>query len=138
MNTDRIEALRAVPLFAGLSDKDLKRVLEVSKEVRHADGHVVLAEDATAVGFHMILEGQAIINVHGKDVATYGPGDYFGEMSIIDGKPRSASVTAKGDLVTLAIPAWDVERMMQTHPSIMRALLVALSARIREIDAQRA
>jgi CRP-like cAMP-binding protein len=138
MDGDRIESLKAVPLFAGLSDKDLKKVLEVSKEVHHRDGHVVLAEDATAVGFHMILEGQATINVHGRDVSTYGPGDYFGEMSIIDGRPRSATVTAKGDLTTLAIPVWDVERMMKTHPSIMRAMLIALSARIREIDAQRA
>src|SRR5262245_39738609 len=120
---DRKQALKQVPLFANLSDKDLDRILEVAKEVNFDDGHRVVEEDAQAVGFHLIMEGNATINVHGKDVSTFGPGDYFGEMSIIDGKARSASVTASGPMKTLSIPAWDFERLMEKYPSIMRAML---------------
>jgi len=60
-----------------------------------------------------------------------GPGDYFGEMSLIDGKPRSASVVAKGDLRTLSIPAWNFNRLLDDNPEMMRALLVVMSERIR-------
>ena len=66
-------------------------------------------------------------------VNTMGPGDYFGEMSLIDGKPRSASVVAKGDLRTLAIPAWNFGRLLDENPDIMKALLVAMSDRIRKL-----
>lgn len=138
MADERIDRLKAVPLFTGLSDRDLRHVLDVAKEVHHRDGHVVVEEDKTAVGFHLILDGGAEVTIGGMFVATASSGDYFGEMSIIDGKPRSATVTARGDLTTLAIPAWDFERLMQTHPSIMRGLLVALSGRIRKIDSHRA
>jgi CRP/FNR family transcriptional regulator, cyclic AMP receptor protein len=138
MKDERIDRLKAVPLFAGLSDRDLRHVLAVAKEVHHPDGHVVVEEDKTAVGFHLILDGDAAVTIGGMGVSTAKPGDYFGEMSIIDGKPRSATVTANGDLTTLAIPAWDFERLMQAHPSIMRGLLVELSGRIRKIDSHRA
>jgi CRP-like cAMP-binding protein len=135
---DRIEALRTVPLFHGLSDKDLEMVLEIAKEVVHHDGHPVVEEDASGVGFHLILSGTAEVTVHGSAVATFGPGDYFGEMSIIDGKPRSATVTPTGgDVTTLAIPAWSFETLMNKHPSIMRALLTQLSSRVRAAESPR-
>ena len=66
-----------------------------------------------------------------------GPGDYFGEMSLIDGKPRSASVTAKGELHTLGIPAWNFNQLLDQNPEMMRALLVALSLRIRHLSEDR-
>jgi CRP-like cAMP-binding protein len=134
---DRISTLKTVPIFAGLSDRNLKRVIDIAKEVMHTDGQAVMEEDASAAGLHVILEGEADIAVHGQHVATFGPGDYFGEMSIIDGKPRSATVTAKGTLRTLGIPAWTFETLMERHPSIMRTLLTELSSRIRGIEATR-
>ena len=135
---DRIVALKAVPLFGGLSDKDLGMVIEIAKEVVHEEDRPVVEEDASGVGFHLILEGMAEVNVHGEVVATFRPGDYFGEMSIIDGKPRSATVTAAGGPVTtLAIPAWSFETLMNKHPSIMRALLTQLSSRVRAAESPR-
>ncbi|MGE5226873.1 MAG: Crp/Fnr family transcriptional regulator [Planctomycetaceae bacterium] len=133
-----IETLREVPLFAGIADADLKRILEIGKEVTHTAGRPVLEADQSGVGLHVILSGQASIHVGGAEVGRFGPGEYFGEMSVIDGRPRSASVVADTDLVTFAIPAWNFERLMEQHPSIMRALLVELSGRIRAIEETRA
>ncbi len=133
MPDEHIETLRQVPLFKGMSDRALKRVAEISKEVTHRDGKAVVEEDQSAVGFHMILTGQAEASQSGTVVSTMGPGDYFGEMSLIDGKPRSASVVAKGELRTLAIPAWNFNHLLDENPDMMRAMLVAMSERIRRL-----
>jgi CRP/FNR family cyclic AMP-dependent transcriptional regulator len=133
MAVDVIELLRAVPLFEGFSDKDLQRVAEVAKEVHHADGETVVEEDNSGIGFHLIVSGEAEASTGGHAVNTMRPGDYFGEMSLVDGKPRSASVTARGELVTIAIPAWNFNQVLDEHPQMMRAMLVAMSARIRRL-----
>lgn len=133
MSDEVIAALKQVPLFQGMSDKELSRVAEISKEVSHPAGKTILEEDHSAVGFHLILSGEAEASQGGVAIGTMGPGAYFGEMSLIDGKPRSASVVAKGDLRTLAIPAWNFNRLLDDHPDMMRALLVALSERIRTL-----
>ncbi|MGZ8580462.1 MAG: cyclic nucleotide-binding domain-containing protein [Actinomycetota bacterium] len=136
MREEVVEALKQVPLFQGMSDRSLDRVAEIAKEVTHPDGKTVLEEDRSAVGFHLILSGQAEANQGGTVVGTMSPGDYFGEMSLIDGKPRSASVVAKGELKTLAIPAWNFNRLLDENPEMMRALLVALSGRVRALRDQ--
>jgi CRP/FNR family cyclic AMP-dependent transcriptional regulator len=133
MSDEVVAALKRVPLFQGMSDKDLAIVGEISKQVSHPAGKTVLEEDHSAVGFHLILSGEAEASQGGTPVGTMGPGDYFGEMSLIDGRPRSASVVAKSDLRTLAIPAWNFNRLLDEHPEMMRALLVALSERIRHL-----
>lgn len=133
-----IDQLRQVPLFHGLPDAALKHVLNIGKEIGHAAGEPVLEEDRSGVGFHLILSGNAAVTVGGTEVARFGPGDYFGEMSIIDGAPRSATVTAVDDLTTLAITAWEFEGLMEHHPSVMRVLLVELSGRIRQMEQTRA
>jgi CRP-like cAMP-binding protein len=135
MTDDPLAALKAVPLFHDFSDRALGRVVEISKEVAHPAGKVVLEEDASAVGFHLILAGSAEISVDGKVVGTFGPGEYFGEMSLIDGKPRSASVTAATELRTLSIPAWNFDSLMMEHPEMMRAMLKVLCGRVRRLEA---
>jgi CRP/FNR family cyclic AMP-dependent transcriptional regulator len=134
MSDETKEALRAVPLFKDLSDKDLQRVVAISKEVRHRDGKPILEEDESAVGFHLILEGTAEASTSGDVVNTMGRGDYFGEMSLIDGRPRSATVTARGEVTTLAIPTWNFNRLLDEHPEMMRALVIVLCDRIRYLS----
>jgi CRP-like cAMP-binding protein len=116
-----------------MSSKDLERVAAISKEVTHPAGKTVLEEDHSAVGFHLILSGEAEATQGGRSLGTMGAGSYFGEMSLIDGKPRSASVVAVGELRTLAIPAWNFNHLLDEHPAMMRALLVALCERIRSM-----
>jgi CRP-like cAMP-binding protein len=104
----------------------------------HGTGQPVVEEDHTGVGFHLIIGGEATVTVHGRAVGTFGPGFYFGEMSVIDGGPRSATVTPVTDLTTFSIPAWNFQELMDTYPSMVKALLVELCARIRRIDEAKA
>ncbi len=136
--TVTIEQLRSVPLFQGLKDSDLERIISIGKEVTHAVGQPVVEEDHTGVGFHLIIDGEASVSVHGREVGSFGPGFYFGEMSVIDGGPRSATVTPVTDLATFSIPAWNFQELMDTYPSMVKALLIELCARIRRIDEAKA
>ena len=131
--TTTIDQLRAVPLFAGLSDRELRHVLESGKEVRFDAGQAVVEEDRSGVGFHLIVEGTAAVSVHGAPLSTAGPGEYFGEMSVIDGEPRSATVTAESDLKTFSMPSWTFNELLDRHPSMSKALLREMSRRMRAL-----
>jgi CRP-like cAMP-binding protein len=131
--TTTIEQLRAVPLFAALTDRDLRHVLESGKEVRFSAGQAVVEEDRSGVGFHLIVEGTAAVSVQGSQISHAGPGQYFGEMSILDGLPRSATVTAESDLVTFSIPSWSFNELLDRHTSMAKALLVEMSHRMRAL-----
>jgi CRP/FNR family cyclic AMP-dependent transcriptional regulator len=135
--TEEIDALRGVPLFASMSDKDLRKILEISKEVTHEPGATVVEQDRSAVGFHLILRGSAQAEVAGRTAGSMGPGDYFGEISLLDGKPRSATVKATTELVTMAVPAWNFNQLLDKHPEMMRSLVTELCARLRRTEEHR-
>jgi CRP-like cAMP-binding protein len=128
-----IDQLRAVPLFSGLKDRELRHVLESGKEVYFEAGQAVVEEDRSGVGFHLIVEGMAAVSAHGSALSSAGPGEYFGEMSVIDGHPRSATVTAQTALTTFSIPAWSFNELLDKHPSMAKALLVEMSRRMRAL-----
>ncbi len=135
--TVTIERLRVVPLFQALSTRDLERVLEIGKEVVHDPGQLVVEQEHAGIGFHLILGGAAAVSVGERSVGEVGPGAYFGEMSIIDGGPRSATVIAATELTTFSIPGWNFQELMDRHPSVVKALLVELCGRIRRMDETR-
>jgi CRP/FNR family cyclic AMP-dependent transcriptional regulator len=136
MSDEVTEALRRVPLFQGMSDKALARVVEISKSVSHPAGKTVLEEDRSAVGFHLILSGHAEAKQHGSVVSVMGPGDYFGEMSLIDGDDRMATVRAESELRCAAMSPWTFRPFVKEHPEVAWALLTALVKRIRETQAR--
>jgi CRP/FNR family transcriptional regulator, cyclic AMP receptor protein len=132
--TDDLLTLRGVPLFSEVSDRDLRKVTEIAKEVTHRAGQPIVEEDQMGVGFHLILGGTAEAIVGKTSVGTLGPGGYFGEMSLLDGKPRSATVIALTELRTLALPSWTFNQLLDKHPEIMRAMLVELCSRLRHVE----
>src|SRR6266542_4402029 len=93
-----LDMLSSVDLFSGLSKKELGKIHNTSKEVHFPAGHAIVNEGESGVGFHMILEGKASVTVGGQVRGSLGPGDYFGEIAIIDSGLRSASVTADTDV----------------------------------------
>jgi CRP-like cAMP-binding protein len=133
---DLVDALHAVPLFSELSKRDLRRLADSMHERRFSAGQEVLIEGAGGVGFFVVLDGRARVSVHGEDRGTLGPGDYFGEMSVIDGGDRSATVRAEEDLRCGALTAWNFHPLVSEHPDIAWALLQTLVKRLRTTDAR--
>lgn len=129
-DTDIQERLRSVPLFAALSEKQLRRIADAGKRVELPEGRVVAREDRSGEGFHVILEGKVNVNVHGEDRATLGPGQFFGEMSLIDGKPRSATVTVIEPTTTFSLTSWEFHPLLD-DADFTKGLLAELAARIR-------
>lgn len=138
MARDRqLEALIAdVDLFRGLSRSQVKKLVVMAREVPHPAGSDVAREGGGALAFHLILEGAATVTKDGRELRTLGPGDYFGEISMIDGQPRSATVTAIEPLKVLAIPHQDFEKVLDEDPDFARQLLRTLCARLREAEAR--
>lgn len=130
------EIIAGVDLFAGLSRGQLKHLAGAAHEVTHQAGRVVAAEGQGALAFHLLLEGSASVSKDGRELRKLGPGDYFGEISMIDGKPRSATVTAIDPIKVVAIPHQDFEAVIDKDPDFARRLLRTLCARLREAEAR--
>jgi CRP/FNR family cyclic AMP-dependent transcriptional regulator len=128
------ELLMGVDLLAGLSKRDAKKFLERAREVTHEKGKRVAGEGDRGYGFHLILSGRATVSHDSRTIRTLGEGDYFGEISMIDGKPRSATVTVDEDVRALAIDHADFERLLDDRPEVARAMLKTLCSRLREAE----
>ena len=131
-----VDSLRAIPLFADLSPRDLKRLAESMVERSFAPGQAVVSEGTGGIGFFVILEGNAKVSQDGEERAVLGPGDYFGEMALIDGDDRAASVHADGELRCAAMTAWHFKPFVKDHPDVAWALLTALVKRVRQSQAR--
>jgi CRP/FNR family transcriptional regulator, cyclic AMP receptor protein len=127
-----VDSLREVPLFRDLSNRDLKRLAASMSEKSFAPGEVVVSEGKGGVGFFVILDGHAKVSRGGEDRASLGAGDYFGEMALIDGDDRAASVVADGELRCAAMTMWNFRPFVREHPDVAWSLLTALVKRVRE------
>ena len=99
-------------------------------------GREVATEGLGALAFHLILDGQAKVTSKDKEIRTLSPGDYFGEISMIDGRPRSASVEAVDQLTTLVVPHPVFLRLVDEEPTFAKSLLNLLCSRIRDAEAR--
>lgn len=129
-----LELLGRVDLFEGLSKADLRKIHGSSKELSYEPGEDVIIQEGKGGRFFLVLEGEAVIKFGGRNRRSLGQGDYFGEMSLIDGEPRSATVTAQTPLRTFTLASFAFRPLMIKHPSIAQKLLVALSRRVRVAD----
>lgn len=127
--------LKAVPLFEGLSDRELRDVIDKGRQVDHRQDHEIVQQGHEgAVGFHLILDGQASVIKNGATLKQFGPGDYFGEISLLDGKPRTATVRADSALRTFSVSAWDFRPLLDSHPQLSHKLLLGLCAHVRAAE----
>ena len=130
-----VEALRSVPLFANLDDKDIDQLSRQMHERRFPEGAEVTTEGATGAGFFVIAEGNADVSIGGEHRTTLGPGDHFGEVALIDDGVRSASITAATDLLCYGLTPWEFRPFVEDHPQVAWALLETLARRARESSA---
>jgi CRP-like cAMP-binding protein len=130
--------LGRVGLFEGLSDKSLAKIAREMKESRFAAGDVVI-EQGSGGGeglMYIVIEGTADVSVHGTVIGRYGPGDHFGEMSLLDGGPRSATVTATSDLRLGGLASWSLRPLLREEPEIAIHIIQVLAGWVRAKNAQ--
>ncbi len=128
------KALSGVDLFAGLSDSALEDVVQCGSTFTTSPGSRVVEQGAADVGLQVVLEGTAEVSVNGVSRPPLGPGDYLGEISMIDGAPRSATVVAGPDgLKAFRLSALAFAPVMK-NPEVASTLLKALCARIRSLE----
>ena len=134
--SDRVEVLKQIPLFSALNNRQLDMIARGADEVKLLAGRVVTRQGGLRREMFIILEGTARVERDGKLIARLKPGHSFGEMSLIDGKPRSATVTAESDLVALVVDSTSFNVLLDSAPGLARKLLATLSERLRNADIQ--
>jgi CRP/FNR family transcriptional regulator len=102
------------------------------KETFHVAGDSVIDEGRAGIGFHLILEGEANVLRNGRTAARLGPGEFFGEMALVDDGPRSATVAAASDLTTVVLSKWEFRPLLKDHPEMAWKMIEHLVARVRE------
>jgi CRP/FNR family transcriptional regulator, cyclic AMP receptor protein len=130
----KVELLAAVPLFSACSDKELKRIASLATSLEAPEGDALTKEGSPGSEFFVIAEGRAKVTLRGDDVASLGPGDFFGEMSLLDGEPRAATVTAETPMRVFVIGAGEFGALLEEAPSVARRILRGLARRLREAE----
>jgi CRP-like cAMP-binding protein len=122
-----IELLQRVPIFSDLDRRELERIAASMKERTFTAGDTVTAEGQSGVGFFVIESGEAKVTVGGEERRRLGPGDYFGEVALLNESARTATITAESDLKCYGLTSWEFRPLVETHGSIAWKLLQAMS-----------
>jgi Pyruvate phosphate dikinase, AMP/ATP-binding domain/Cyclic nucleotide-binding domain len=128
---DPVVALQRVRFFADLDRRQTEQIARLLKERRFAHGETVIREGSGAAAFYIIDSGEAAVSQHGQPLNKLGPGDHFGEIALIDGGPRSATVVATTDLVCYGLTFWEFRPLVERNGAIAWKLLQALAKRLR-------
>jgi CRP-like cAMP-binding protein len=129
-----IDLLAAVPLFRGCTKNELKSLDRATTRADYAAGHVLCREGAIGRELIILLEGQAAVARDGVQITVLGPGAFIGEMSLLDGGPRSATVTALTELSTLVLLSHEFWQVIDDVPPLAHKLLSSLATRLRAAD----
>ena len=127
----RTELLAAAPLLAGVDGDGLAYVAERAVEVEFAPGTVIARQGDVGTGLFIIASGSVRVVRDGDTIATLGAGEFFGELSVLDGQPRSAQVVADAPTVCLALASWDFEAIVHERPDVSLAIMRGLARRLR-------
>jgi CRP/FNR family cyclic AMP-dependent transcriptional regulator len=130
------DLLRKIDLFEDLNDKDLDALARSFKESSFSSGDDIATEGQRGVGFFVIAEGTVAYSVHGEEKGTGGPGDYFGEVALIDDGPRTATVTATSDVKAYGLTSWEFRPIVEENASIAWELLKGMAKRLRAANSE--
>ena len=126
--------LKSVPLFSQLSRRDLHRLAAHAEEVRYGANRTIVSRGARGDSFFVIGDGEAVVTRGTKKMGTLKAGDFFGEMALLDGRPRSATVVAKTPMRTIRITRTGFNKALDANPSIARGIMAELAGRIRKLE----
>ncbi|HEV8489262.1 MAG TPA: cyclic nucleotide-binding domain-containing protein [Candidatus Limnocylindrales bacterium] len=137
LTTDRrTELLAGCPLFRGVGADQLAALAERATEVEFPPRHVIARQGEIGTGFFVIVDGRVKVVRDARTLATLGPGEFFGELSVLDGEPRVAQVVAEEPTRCLALASWDFERILLEQPALSLAILRVLARRLRSTTEQ--
>ncbi len=131
-----VELLQKIPLFADLEPRELERLSGSFKERTFDAGQPVATEGEGAAGFFVIESGEAVVTVHGDERGRLGPGDYFGDIALIDQGSRSATIKAESDLHCYGLTFWDFRPLVESDARIAWPLLQAMAKRLRAAESE--
>jgi CRP/FNR family cyclic AMP-dependent transcriptional regulator len=129
----RSELLAAAPLFAGVPADEMERLAARTVEIEVPAGRVIARQGEVGTGFFVIADGAAEVIRDGSVIANLGVGDFFGELSVLDGRPRTAQVVATEPTVCLGLATWEFEAAVREEPSVALAVLRGLATRLRNV-----
>ena len=128
--------LKSIWMFSGCSSSELRKIRGSLDQVTVPAGKVLVEEGRIGTEFFLIVSGTAAVTREGKKVATLGPGSYFGELALLDRKPRSASVVSETEMDLLVLSQRQFNSLLESVPTISRKMLAAMAERLREADAR--
>ena len=128
----RTELLARCPLFKGIEPDGLAALAELATVVDFPAGHVIARQGEIGTGFFVIVAGGVRVVRDGAVVARLGPGEFFGELSVLDRMPRNATVAAEEPTSCLALASWDFEKVLLDQPALTLAILRGVASRLRE------
>jgi len=131
---DQTELLSTIPLFASLPKKDLRSLAQSANDMTYEPGTRLASQDELGAMFFVVVSGEADVVVNGQHRKRLGPGEYFGEMSMIDRAPRSADVVAASKVALLVFTQWEFRPFLKAHPDVAWGLLEGLVKRLREVQ----
>ncbi len=129
---DPVGSLQRAGLFADMDRRQSEQIARILKEHPFAKGETIIREGTGGAAFFVIASGEAAVSSKGVEIARLGPGDHFGEIALIDGGPRSATVTATTDMVCYGLTFWEFRPLVERNGTIAWKLLQALAKRLRE------
>jgi CRP-like cAMP-binding protein len=130
--------LQRIPLFSELKPKELEQLSGSFKERTFNAGETVATEGQEGAGFFVIESGEAVVTISGDERRTLGPGDYFGDIALIDQGARTATITAESELHTYGLTFWDFRPLVENDARIAWPMLQTLAKRLREAEAESA
>lgn len=130
----RTELLAGCPLFQGIDAAGLAVLAERAQSVDFPAGHAIARQGEIGTGFFVVVDGMVRVVRDGAVVARLGPGEFFGELSVLDRMPRNATVSAEVPTTCLALASWDFERILLEQPALTLAILRGVAQRLREVS----
>jgi CRP/FNR family cyclic AMP-dependent transcriptional regulator len=130
----KIDLLKKVPLFSNLSQRHLKEISKHADEVKVDRGKVLAQQGKAGWEFIFIVDGKAKVEKDGKVIRELSEGDFFGEVALIDGKPRTASVTAESGMTVLIVHKTSFNHLLDTIPGLQKKILISLCDYLRRAE----
>ena len=125
-SSQKIDLLKKVPLFSNLSQRHLREISKHADQVQVETGRVLAQQGKTGLEFIFIVDGKARVEKGGKVIRQLSGGDFFGEIALIDGKPRTATVTAETDMTVLIVHRTSFDHLLDTIPGLQKKILISL------------